>query len=84
MNHIIGYDRGGLYYCRLCGLHCKVKYTKADVGIADFEVAFRDRKIYEEKINNYPCNSSIDYQNIDVNQHLPYDCYSRTRDKLID
>ena len=48
MNHIIGYDRGGLYYCRLCGLHCKVKYTKADVGIADFEVAFRDRKIYEK------------------------------------
>ena len=84
MTHIIAYDRGGLYYCRLCGLHCKVKYSKADIGIADFEVAFRDRRSYEEKINNYLCNNSIDYQNIDVNQNLPYDCYSRMQDKLID
>ena len=84
MTHIISYDRGGFYYCRLCGYHCKVKYTKHDIGISDFDVAFRDRKIYEEIINNYVCNNtSIDYNNININNHLPYDCANRTHDKLL-
>lgn len=81
MNHIIGYDRGGFYYCRKCGYYCKVKYTKNDIGISDFDVAFRDRNIYEKIINNYKCNSNN--ENIDINEHLPYDCAERTSNKLL-
>ena len=34
--HVIGYDRGEMFYCRNCGIWCKIKFSADDVGIAGF------------------------------------------------
>ena len=54
-SHSIAYDRGNMFYCQTCGLWCSIRIDAKDVGLADFQVAARDKGVYETRFDCFPC-----------------------------